>query len=85
LTSISDASAGTRRCLVTTQPCRSIFLTATGKKLAAKAKARDEKVIAFLTALSVSPETAAADAEGIEHHVSPETLAAIERFLARRP
>jgi DtxR family manganese transport transcriptional regulator len=70
--------------LVTTQPYRSIFLTATGKRLAARAKARHEKIIAFLTALGVSPKTAAADAEGIEHHVSPETLAAIERFLTNR-
>lgn len=69
--------------LVTTQPYRSIFLTASGRKLASQARARHEKVIAFLTALGVPEHIAAADAEGIEHHVSPETLAAIDRFLAR--
>jgi Mn-dependent DtxR family transcriptional regulator len=39
-------------------------------------------VIAFLEFLGVSPATARADAEGIEHHVSPETLAAFERQLS---
>ncbi len=72
-----------REGLVTTQPYRSIFLTVSGRKLAAKAKARHEKVVAFLEALGVSRATARVDAEGIEHHVSPETLAAFERFLAQ--
>ncbi len=70
-----------REGLVTTQPYRSIFLTDTGRKLAAKAKARHETVIAFLEALGISSSTARADAEGIEHHVSSETLAAFEKFL----
>jgi DtxR family transcriptional regulator, manganese transport regulator len=69
---------------VTTQPYRSIFLTDLGTRLAAKSKAKHEKVIAFLTALGVSEEVAAADAEGIEHHVSPETLAAFEKYLRQR-
>lgn len=69
--------------LVTTQPYRSIFLTTAGKTLAARSRARHQKIISFLMALGVSAETAAADAEGIEHHVSAETLAAIERFLQK--
>ncbi len=71
--------------LVTTQPYRSIFLTETGQTLAVKSKARHEAVIAFLEALGISPATARADAEGIEHHVSPETLAAFARFVERVP
>jgi DtxR family manganese transport transcriptional regulator len=70
-----------REGLVTTLPYRSIFLTGTGRKLAAKAKARHETVIAFLEALGVSSSVARADAEGIEHHVSPETLTVFEKFL----
>ena len=70
-----------REGLVTTQPYRSIFLTDAGRKLALKAKARHETVIAFLEALGISPATARSDAEGIEHHVSPETLDAFGRFL----
>ncbi len=66
---------------VTTRPYRSIFLTESGKALAGKAKARHAVVVAFLESLGVSPETAQADAEGIEHHVSPETLTAFERRL----
>lgn len=71
-----------REGLVTTQPYRSIFLTDSGRRLAVKAKARHETVVAFLEALGISSKTARADAEGIEHHVSAETLAAFERFLA---
>ena len=70
-----------REGLVTTEPYRSIFLTDAGRKLAGKARARHEKVVAFLQALGVPPSTARADAEGIEHHVSDETLSAMEKFL----
>jgi DtxR family manganese transport transcriptional regulator len=69
--------------LVTTQPYRSIFLTDAGRKLAVKTKARHEAVIAFLEALGISAATARADAEGIEHHVSPETLAAFAHFVEK--
>lgn len=69
---------------VTTQPYRSIFLTEAGRRLAAKAKARHQTVIAFLEALGVSPSVARADAEGIEHHVSPETLSVFESFLTTK-
>ena len=70
-----------REGLVTTQPYRSIFLTDSGRRLAGKARARHEKVVAFLEALGVPASTARADAEGIEHHVSAETLGAMEKFL----
>ena len=70
-----------REGLVTTQPYRSIFLTDTGRQLASNAKARHETVIAFLEALGISPSVARSDAEGIEHHVSEETLAAFEKYL----
>lgn len=73
-----------REGLVTTQPYRSIFLTEEGTRLAQKAKARHETVVAFLEALGVSGPVARVDAEGIEHHVSPETLEAFRRFLASR-
>lgn len=73
-----------REGLVITEPYRSITLSVEGKKLAADAKARHETVVAFLEALGVSPASARADAEGIEHHVSPETLSAFERFVNAR-
>ncbi len=73
-----------RNGLVTSLPYRSIFLTEAGRKLASKARTRHRKVVAFLEALGISSPVARADAEGIEHHVSPETLAAFERFLAEK-
>ena len=69
---------------VTAQPYRAIFLTKTGGTLAADCKSRHEIVVAFLRSLGISERVAQTDAEGIEHHVSPETLAAFERRLARR-
>ena len=72
-----------REGFVTTQPRRSIFLTESGRKVAAKAKSQHKTVVAFLEALGISSATAQADAEGIEHHVSQETLAAFEKFLAK--
>jgi DtxR family transcriptional regulator, manganese transport regulator len=67
--------------LVTSLPYRSIFLTEAGRKLASRARSRHRTVVAFLEALGISSSAARADAEGIEHHVSAETLAAFERFL----
>jgi DtxR family manganese transport transcriptional regulator len=73
-----------RNGLVTSLPYRSIFLTEAGRKLASKARNRHRTVVAFLEALGIPSPVARADAEGIEHHVSPETLAAFERFLAEK-
>ncbi len=70
--------------LVDSKPYRSIFLTPAGRQLAESARRRHDIVIRFLRAIGVSEHIAQTDAEGIEHHVSAETLAAFER-LARRP
>ena len=69
--------------IVTFLPYRSIFLTAAGKRLAEEARHRHEVVIEFLQALGVPAAVANSDAEGIEHHVSRETLEAFERHLRR--
>ena len=69
---------------VSTRPYRAIFLTDAGRKLARECKQRHETVVAFLESLGVPKKIAELDAEGIEHHVSPETLAAFERQLRRR-
>ena len=68
---------------VTSQPYRAIFLTGKGRSLAATCKNRHETVAAFLRSLSIPGRVAEMDAEGIEHHVSPETLAAFERLLKK--
>jgi len=67
--------------LVVSKPYRSIFLTDEGQELAEASRERHETVRDFLIALGVAPETAEADSEGIEHHVSEETLSAFRRFL----
>jgi DtxR family manganese transport transcriptional regulator len=68
---------------VNTRPYRAIFLTEAGRKLADECKRRHETVVAFLRSLGISERVAEMDAEGIEHHVSPETLAAFERLLRK--
>lgn len=73
-----------REGLVTTQPYRSIFLTSEGRRLARESRHRHEVVVEFLVALGVPRAVAEADAEGIEHHVSRETLAAFVRHLEKR-
>jgi DtxR family manganese transport transcriptional regulator len=75
-----------REGLVVTRPYRSIHLTDRGRLLAEDSARRHEVVVRFLRALGISEPTAQADAEGIEHHVSEETLAAFARFTdGRRP
>jgi DtxR family transcriptional regulator, manganese transport regulator len=70
--------------LVTSEPYRSIFLTDKGADLARHCKRRHQIVVSLLEAVGVSAETAHRDAEGIEHHVSDETLDAFARFVERR-
>ena len=69
--------------LVTAQPYRAIFLTERGNTLAAMCKNRHETVVAFLRSLGVPERVAERDAEGIEHHVSPETMAAFKAALRK--
>jgi DtxR family manganese transport transcriptional regulator len=69
---------------VTSRPYRAISLTDQGRTLAAACRRRHETVLAFLISLGVPEEIAAMDAEGIEHHVSPKTLAAFKASLRRR-
>lgn len=72
-----------REGFVTALPYRSIFLTEKGAELADASRRRHNLVVDFLLALGVASETAHADAEGIEHHVSDETLTAMSKFLKR--
>ena len=64
----------------TYQPLRSIFLTEKGKLLADYCKKRHEIVYNFLIKIGVNEEVAKNDAEGLEHHVSSETLSVFEKF-----
>lgn len=68
---------------VTAQPYRAIFLTEKGRALAAACKARHQTVVSFLRSLGIPERVAEMDAEGIEHHVSPRTLAAFKTALKK--
>jgi DtxR family transcriptional regulator, manganese transport regulator len=70
-----------REGLVVSQPYRSLFLTDKGKELAQSCKERHDIVVKFLLSLGVSEKTAQMDSEGIEHHVSEETLKAFKKFI----
>jgi DtxR family manganese transport transcriptional regulator len=69
--------------LVTQEPYRAIFLTGDGWKLAEDGRRKHRIVEEFLLSIGVGAETARIDSEGIEHHVSEETLRAMARFLAK--
>ena len=66
--------------LATSEPYRSIFLTDEGKKLAEISKEKHNIVYQFLIKLGVSKKIAQYDSEGIEHHVSDETLKLMKNF-----
>ena len=61
-------------------PYRSIFLTPKGQAIAYRSKKRHNTVYNFLVKLGVNKKIAKKDAEGIEHHVSEETLKKFKNF-----
>ncbi|HLT59352.1 MAG: transcriptional regulator MntR [Limnochordales bacterium] len=66
---------------------RGLVLTEKGQELGRRIKERHQLLEDFLRLLGVDEEDVQRDVEGIEHHVSPGTLAAIEqlvRFLQSR-
>ena len=71
-----------RENLVETRPYRSIFLTEAGKALAESSRGRHRIVRDFLVTIGVPETVAEEDAEGVEHHVSEETLAVFAQITA---
>ena len=65
------------------EPYRSVFLTIKGQKLARDSKKRHEIVYSFLRKIGVSKKTALHDSEGIEHHVSKETLDSLKKIIKK--
>ncbi|EHK62476.1 iron (metal) dependent repressor [Halomonas sp. GFAJ-1] len=70
--------------LVTNKPYRSLFLTETGEQMAKTSRTRHDIVLHFLRALGVTDSTARIDAEGMEHHVSDETLAIMQALIKKQ-
>ncbi|MCD9029562.1 manganese-binding transcriptional regulator MntR [Luteimonas sp. BDR2-5] len=69
--------------LAVQRPYRGVFLTDAGEALAAASRERHRTVEAFLVALGVPEDIARRDSEGIEHHVSPETLAIFAEYTRK--
>ncbi|MFT6657302.1 manganese-binding transcriptional regulator MntR [Maritalea sp.] len=69
-----------RENLISHEPYRPIQLTQAGRRLATSCRERHRTVVDFLIALGISANTAEHDAEGIEHHVSAETLRVFNNF-----
>lgn len=66
--------------LVHSEKYKNIFLTIDGKKLAEKSNTRHEILFNFLTKLGVPRKIAEIDSEGMEHHISKETLSMMKKF-----
>ncbi len=71
-----------REGLARTEPYQPITLTPAGRRIALRARARHEAVLAFLLAIGVPLQQAEIDAEGIEHHVSQATISAMRKAIA---
>lgn len=69
--------------LVSTEPYKPVELTSAGRQMAQECKERHDIVYQFLIAIGVDEAAAAVDAEGIEHHVSPATLAAFKKIAQK--
>lgn len=70
--------------LVETTRGKPVRLTRAGTALARKAQKRHDAVLAFLLSIGVSAQQAEIDAEGIEHHVSEQTIRAMRRVTLGR-
>lgn len=83
-TAIKSIARLKREGLATSKLYRGVFLTESGESLAQRVRARHRLVVELLVAVGVPEGAAEVDAEGIEHHVSDETLAAFSRYLRKR-
>ena len=66
--------------LVKSEKYKNIFLTKVGKMLAEKSNTRHEILYKFLIKLGVPNKVAEIDSEGMEHHISTETLSIMKKF-----
>lgn len=66
---------------VTYEKYRGILLTSRGQRLGKLMKERHHMLEEFLRVLGVPEETIHKDVEGIEHHVSPNTLQSLQALV----
>src|SRR3989344_3374954 len=60
---------------------RGFVLTSKGKSVGSKIAHRHKVLTAFLTQLGISKSAIEKDVEGMEHHLSDETVKALERMI----
>ena len=68
---------------VNTAPRKPIKLTAKGKKLAKQCKERHALLYNFLIKIGVPEHIAKIDVEGLEHHISKETLDVMRKYIKK--
>ncbi|GIM48351.1 transcriptional regulator MntR [Collibacillus ludicampi] len=66
---------------VTYEKYRGIILTPNGEKMGRLMKQRHKMLEEFLRMLGISEETIQKDVEGIEHHVSPNTMNRLQSLV----
>ena len=66
---------------VAPEPYGPIRLTKSGRKVAQESRKRHETVYRFLLSIGVCEQVANVDAEGIEHHVSAETVSCMQKLI----
>ena len=64
-----------------TAPHKPVSLTKKGKRTAELAKEKHDLLVEFFVSIGVPMAVAEIDVEGVEHHISPETLKAVKNFL----
>ena len=67
---------------------RGLILTEKGKEVATQIQQRHETLTRFFSIFGLDPETQRRDIEGIEHHLSPETvlfLSELAAFFEKNP
>ena len=66
-----------------TEPHKPILLTKSGEELALFSKFRHDFLLKYLIAIGVPEDIALIDAEGMEHHISAQTLEAFRKQLQK--
>jgi len=67
------------------EPYRGFTLTKLGRDVGAKINHRHTVLFEFLSLLGLKQKTITKDIEGLEHHLSDETLRALEKLVRQLP
>lgn len=70
-----------RKGLLHYEKYRGVTLTESGEKLAKRITRRHEMLAEFLDLMGIDGDTAYRDLEGMEHHISSQTLRGIEQLI----